>query len=196
MAFSKDAEGKDGLKNMTNIELSILLWIQENLRGAMDGFWKFITSLGDGGWLWIVVGVGLLFFKKTRVVGFTLLIALLINMFITNLTLKDLFARPRPYTASEKVIPLIEKLSSYSFPSGHTSVSFSGALVLYRMMPKKVGVPALILAAMIGFSRLYVGVHYPTDVLGGVIVGIIASTASYYLIQFIMKKNAAKKGVA
>lgn len=178
---------------MTNFEISILLWIQENLRGVMDGFWIFITKLGDDGWFWIAVGVALLLFKKTRTVGFTLLIALLINMFLTNLTLKDLFARPRPYTVSPELVTLIEKLSSYSFPSGHTSVSFSGALVLYRMMPKKVGIPAIILAAMIGFSRLYVGVHYPTDVLGGIVVGIIASTASYYLIQFVKKKIGEKK---
>lgn len=178
---------------ITNIELSILLFIQENLRGAMNGFWIFITSLGDGGWFWIAIGVMLLFFKKTRTAGFTLLIALLINSCLTNLTLKDLFARPRPYTQTTELVTLIERLSSYSFPSGHTSVSFSGALVLYRMMPKKIGIPAVILAALIGFSRLYVGVHYPTDVLGGIVVGIIASTASYYLVQFIKTKIGEQK---
>ena len=134
-----------------------------------------------------------MFFRKTRTTGITLLIALLFNMCMTNLTLKDLFARPRPYMVSPEIVTLIRKLSSYSFPSGHTSVSFSGALVLYRMMPKKVGIPAVILAAMIGFSRLYVGVHFPTDVLGGIVVGIIASTASYYLVQFVKSRIGAKK---
>lgn len=169
---------------MANIDLAVLLWIQEHLRGVMDGFWIFITSLGDGGWFWIVVGVFLLFFRRTRTAGFTLLTALLINACLTNLTLKDLFARPRPYIVCPELTTLIEKVSGFSFPSGHTSVSFSGALVLYRMMPRKTGIPAVVLASMIGFSRLYVGVHYPTDILGGIVVGIIASTVSYYLVQF------------
>ncbi len=174
---------------MTNFEISILLWIQENLRGVMDGFWIFITSLADKGVFWILLGAILLCFKKTRTTGVTLLIALLINHVMTNIILKDLFGRPRPYMQSEELVTLIRQLSSYSFPSGHTSVSFSGALVLYRMMPKKVSIPALILAAMIGFSRLYVGVHFPTDVLGGIVVGIIASTAAYYLVQYLGRKN-------
>lgn len=185
---------RDGLKNMiTNFEISILLWIQENLRGAMDSFWIFITSLANKGIFWILVGVALLLFKKTRQTGITLLIALIINHVMTNMILKDLFARPRPYVASPELVTLIEKLSSYSFPSGHTSVSFSGALVLQRMMPKKVWIPALILACMIGFSRMYVGVHFPTDVLGGVVIGIIASTAAYYLVQFVIKKQEQRK---
>lgn len=178
---------------MTNFEISILLWIQENLRGVLDRFWIMVTSLGDDGWFWIIIGIALLFFKKTRTVGITLLTALVINMCMTNLTLKDFFARPRPYTVNQELITLIPPLSSYSFPSGHTSVSFSGALVLYRMLPKKIGIPALILAAMIGFSRLYVGVHFPTDVLGGIVVGVIASTAAYYLVQFLGKKIKESK---
>lgn len=178
---------------MTNFEISILLWIQENLRGVMDSFWVFITSLADKGWFWIVVGVALLLFKKTRTVGVTVLISLLINHILTNEILKDLVGRPRPYIASPEIITLIKQLSSYSFPSGHTSSSFAAALVLYRMMPKRVGIPAVILAAMIGFSRMYVGVHYPTDVLGGIVIGLIASVASYYLVQFVKNKVGEKK---
>lgn len=178
---------------MTNFEISILLWIQENLRGILDGFWITVTSLGDGGWFWIVIGILLLWFKKTRTAGITLLTALLLNMCMTNLTLKDFFARPRPYMVSPELVTLIPPLSSYSFPSGHTSVSFSAALVLYRMLPKKVGIPSVILAVMIGFSRLYVGVHFPTDVLGGIAVGVIASTAAYYLVQFIGEKIKESK---
>lgn len=193
MASLKKGAERGGLKSMTNFEISILLWIQENLRGVMDGFWISVTSLADKGIFWILLGVLLLCFKKTRTTGVTLLIALLINHVMTNMILKDLFGRPRPYVASTEIVTLIKQLSSYSFPSGHTSASFSGALVLYRMMPKKVSIPALILAAMIGFSRMYVGVHFPTDVLGGIVVGVIASTAAYYLVQFIKEKTGAKK---
>lgn len=179
---------RDGLKPMTNFEISILLWIQENLRGVMDGFWVFITKLGDGGWLWIAIGVALLCFKKTRKIGITVLISLLINLCMTNLTLKDFFARPRPFNVNPELLTLIKHPSSFSFPSGHTSGSFSAALVLLYMMPKKVGIPATVLAAMIGFSRMYVGVHFPTDVLGGIVVGVIASTAAYYLVQYLERK--------
>ena len=178
---------------MNQFEVGVLLWIQEHLRGALDGFWIAITSLGNDGWFWIAVGVALLIFKKTRPVGVTLLLSLLINLCLTNLTLKDFFARPRPFNVNTELLTLINYPSSFSFPSGHTSVSFSGALVLYHMMSKKIGVPAMVLATMIGFSRMYVGVHYPTDVLGGIAVGIIASTAAYYLVKFVRNKMGEKK---
>lgn len=180
---------------MTNIEISILLWIQENLRGPMDGFWMCISSLADKGWFWITLGVVLLAFKKTRKVGITMLAALAINLCLTNVILKELIARVRPYNTSTEIVTLIKHLGDYSFPSGHTSASFSGALVLFRMMPKKVGIPAVILATMIGFSRLYVGVHFPTDVLGGIVVGMIASIAGYYLVSFVEKKIGEKINV-
>ncbi len=170
---------------MNGFEASILVWIQENLRGVLDGFWIAVTSLGDKGWFWIAIGVALLLFKKTRIVGVTMLISLMINGLLTNVILKDFFARPRPFNVNPELVTLIHKPSSFSFPSGHTSVSFAGALVLFKMLPKKAGIPAVILAAMIGFSRMYVGVHYPTDILGGIVVGVIASTAAYYFVQYV-----------
>jgi len=107
---------------------------------------------------------------------------------ITNVCLKNLVARPRPYEVVEGLVPLIGKPTDYSFPSGHTCASFACALVLYRILPKKYGVPAVILASLIAFSRLYVGVHYPTDVLGGMFVGIFSSC----LVLWIGKKRTKK----
>ena len=158
---------------MNQFEVSILLWIQENLRGVLDGFWVFITHLGDGGYLWVASGVALLLFKKTRAVGISVLLALLINLCITNISLKNIIARPRPFHVNPELMTLIKHPSSFSFPSGHTSGSFTAALVLFHLMPKKIGVPAVVLATMIGFSRMYIGVHYPTDILGGILVGIM-----------------------
>jgi len=179
---------------ITNIDLSIMMFIQEHLRtDFLNEIWKFITHLGDGGWFWIGIGVVLLLFKKTRMVGITMLVSLAINGLLTNLTLKDFFARPRPFNVSEAIIPLINKPHSFSFPSGHTSVSFAGALVMYKMLPKKAGIPAVVLAALIGVSRIYVGVHYPTDVLGGILVGIVASMSAYYLVQLLQKKIGEKE---
>lgn len=178
---------------MNQFEVSILLWIQENLRGVMDGFWIFITSLADKGWFWILIALILLIFKKTRMAGVIALIALAINHVLTNEILKDLFERPRPYTISTEIVTLIKQLSSYAFPSGHTSTSFSAAFVMFRMLPKKIGIPALVLASMIGFSRMYVGVHYPTDVLGGIVIGFMCSVWAHYLVQLIRKKIEEKR---
>lgn len=176
-----------------NIELSILLYIQENFRGVMDGFWIAVTSLADKGWFWIALGLGLTIFKKTRMTGVMVLVSLAVNGCLTNLILKDLIGRPRPYTVCPELTTLIPKLTSFSFPSGHTSVSFSGAFVLCKKFPKKMGIPAVILATMIGFSRMYVGVHYPTDVLGGILVGVLASTAAYYLVTLVNTKLGERK---
>ena len=178
---------------MNGIELSILLWIQENMRGFMDGFWIFITSLADKGWFWILLAVVLLFFRKTRVAGVTVLVALIFNHVMINILLKDLVARPRPYVASDEIVTLIKQLSSFSFPSGHTGTSFAAAFVLYHMLPKKAGIPALVLAALIGFSRMYVGVHYPTDVLGGIVVAFMCSVWAHYLVQVIIRKWRERK---
>ena len=173
---------------MNQFEVSILLWIQENLRGALDGFWIFITHLGDSGYLWIAIGVALLLFKKTRPVGISVLLALVINVFMTNIGLKNIIARTRPFNVNPELVTLIKHPSSYSFPSGHTSGSLTAAFVLYHLMPKKIGVPAVVLATMIGFSRMYVGVHYPTDVLGGIMVAVIASTLGIMIVQFVKEK--------
>lgn len=188
MASSKEGAEKGGLRSMTNFEISILLWIQENLRGAWDGLWIFITKLGDGGWFWIAIGVALLLFKKTRIIGFSVLISLGINAIFTNLTLKDLIARPRPFNVSDEIITLIKHPSSFSFPSGHTSGSLTAALALYKLTDKKFGVPAVILASLIAVSRLYVGVHYPTDVLGGVVVAFVSSTWGCYLVKRVSER--------
>jgi len=175
---------------MNQFEASIILWIQENLRGALDGLWLFITHLGDDGILWIILGIVLLFWKKTRPIGFTMLISLLFDYLIINVTLKDLIARPRPFVVNEAITPLITDVSPYrSFPSGHSGGSFAAMFALYKWVPKKVGIPALILAALVALSRLYVGVHYPTDIIAGCIIGFMCSVWAYYLVRFVMKKK-------
>ena len=178
---------------ITNIDLSIMMFVQEHLRSAIgNAIMIFITHLGDGGWLWIALGVALLLFKKTRAVGFSVLISLAINALFTNVTLKDLIARPRPFNVDSAIIPLIAKPSSFSFPSGHTSGSLTAAFALYKTAPKKVGVPAVILASLIGLSRIYVGVHYPTDVLGGVVVAFVSSVWGCFLVKYLAEKLKKK----
>lgn len=174
---------------LQQIDMNILLWIQEHLRiDALTPFWKVITFLGNGGWFWLVVAAVLLIPKKTRRVGITALLSITIGFLITNVLLKNIVARPRPFDAYTEIIPLITRPTDFSFPSGHTCASFACALVFFRMLPKKYGVPAVVLAGMVAFSRLYLGVHYPGDVLGGFLVAVLASTLAYHLMQAYQKK--------
>lgn len=163
---------------LIQLDGGILLFIQDYIRmDFMNGFWQFITSLGDKGWFWIVVSVLLLIPKKTRYIGIAALLSLTVNALITNVTLKPLVARTRPYVAIEGLNILAAAPHDFSFPSGHTSASFAAALVYLRKMPKKYGVCFVVLATLIAFSRLYVGVHYPTDVLAGFLIGVFSSWA-------------------
>ena len=158
-------------------DLPILDWIADNLWcPVLDTVMPVVTLLGDAGIFWIAMAVVLLFFKKTRRVGVGMGIALLAGLLLCNLTLKPLCQRPRPYDYQYdvfgKLIPLlIERQHDFSFPSGHTIASFEAAGVIW-LNRKKWGIAALALACLIAFSRLYLYVHYPTDVLFSVVLGI------------------------
>lgn len=167
-----------------NADISILLYIQEHIRKEwMNGFWRAITFLGDGGWFWILLAVVLLIMKKTRKAGVAAAIALVIGALITNVCLKNMVARVRPYDTYSALIPIVKRPIDWSFPSGHTCASFASAFVYFRLLPKKYGIPALVLACMIAFSRLYLGVHYPTDVLAGFLIGLLASVLAVWMVR-------------
>ncbi len=170
------------------IESSILLWIQEYLRADwLNPIVNFITNLGNAGWFWLILLTGMLFFKKTRKIGITGFIAVLIGFLITNVCLKNLVARVRPYEVIEGLTYITKTPSDWSFPSGHSTASMAASVVLFCKLPKKYGVPALVLGILISLSRLYVGVHYPTDVLVGMLVGCFGA----YMAMWIMnRKNA------
>lgn len=170
------------MESLLVLDGNILLWIQEYVREDwLTGIMKAITSLGNGGWFWIVASVLLLCFKKTRKAGVYALISLAVGAIITNLCLKLWVCRVRPYEVVEGLRILIAAPKDWSFPSGHTTASFAAALVYYKTLPRVYGAVSVALAVLIAFSRLYVGVHYPTDVLGGLLVGIFASMLTYYL---------------
>lgn len=168
------------------IDGNLLLWIQEYIRQEwMTPFWTFVTSLGDAGWFWIVLSVILMIPKRTRKIGITALVSLGIGALITNVALKNIVARTRPYEVIDGLILLVGVQSDFSFPSGHSCASFAAAMVYYRMLPKKYGICAVILASLIAFSRLYVGVHYPSDVIAGVGIGMVAAWMACKIIQKI-----------
>ena len=160
----------------------ILLWIQENVRcDALNGAMRFITSLGNAGAVWIALTLALLVFRRTRRAGACCALALVFSLLLTNVVLKNWVQRARPYLDLEGLNLLIRRPSEFSFPSGHASSSFAAGWTMLRMLPGKHGVSALVLAILIALSRLYVGVHYPTDVLGGAVVGVIASELAMFL---------------
>ena len=156
-------------------EANIVFWIQENLRaGFLNPIVTAITSLGNAGIFWIILTVFLLIFKRTRKIGFFCALALAADVLAVNVIIKPLAARPRPYAVLEAIVPLGHLSRDFSFPSGHSAASFACAWALFKSAPKKYGRAAVILAAMIALSRLYVGVHYPTDVLCGAVIGMAA----------------------
>lgn len=156
----------------------------------LDKVFPVITSLGDGAIFWIVLAVFFLFFKKTRRAGITMAISLIFGLIICNLTLKPLVGRIRPYDFDEtlRAMMLVDGEHDFSFPSGHTIASIEAAVALW-LNNKKLGIPAIILALTISFSRLYLLVHYPTDVLTSIILGILIAVAAYFIAKWLIKKT-------
>lgn len=172
-----------------SIDLSILEWIQTHLVSPFcDGFFSFITHLGDSGILWILLAVGMLFFKKTRKTGLMMGAALVLGLIFGNGVLKNLFQRVRPYDLENALVqvPLIAKPGDWSFPSGHTLASFEAATVL-MIRDKRFGIPALVLALLIAFSRLYLYVHFPSDVLVGALLGILFGFLGVFIVEKLVK---------
>lgn len=158
---------------ITRFDFWILDFIQAHVVSpVLTPFFELFTRLGNNGTLWILLGIGLLCFQKTRKMGVGLLVCLAIEHTLCSTILKPLVARPRPFVQNPEVTMLIPKLSSYSFPSGHSASSFCAAVYLFGWN-KKAGSLALIVAALIAFSRLYFYMHFPTDVLCGALLGSI-----------------------
>lgn len=162
-----------------NIELSILDWIQTLHTPFLDKIMVFITRLGDAGIIWIMLSIVLLLIPKTRKSGAVMVVALVVDVLLCNIVLKNLVARTRPYDVNTGVHLLVAKLHDYSFPSGHTAASFASVTALYLAGEKKLWKFALELACLIAISRLYLYVHYPTDVLGGILFGVISGYLGY-----------------
>lgn len=168
---------------------SVLLWIQNNLRADfLSPAVKVITHLGDKGAFWIALALVLIAFRRTRRVGVTCALAMLFGLALTNLLIKPLAARVRPYEVVDGLTRIIEVQRETSFPSGHTTCGLACAWVIFRMAPKKYGIPALALAILIALSRMYVGVHYPTDILGGAAVGLSCAALALRLMPRAEKK--------
>ena len=169
----------------------LLLWLKETFsHPVLDDIMIFVSSLGNKGFFWIAIGVLFLLFgfrkKIWRSRGLLVLFSLAANFLACNVILKPLVDRTRPYYVLDYT-PLIPPVGDPSFPSGHTSASFAAATAIY-CINKKWGIAAYLLAAAMGFSRLYLGVHFPTDVLFGAVVGMVAAKIVVYIFWKCRKK--------
>lgn len=174
------------------MELDLLLAIQKLHTPFLDLLLTHITALGNYGIVWILAGVIFLCTKKYRKQGLLLLVSLLFCYLLGNLFLKNLVARERPCWLYPEIELLIRNPGDFSFPSGHSMTGMAGAVSVY-LTNKRLGIAALILAAVIAFSRLYLFVHWPSDVLIGGLMGIAIAGIVFAAAKTLEKKSAQKK---
>ena len=181
--------GPDGadVSNLVIAEFQILDWIASLHNGFLDSVLPVISAFGDKGIGWIILSMILLCFPKYRKAGLAMALALIFCLIIGNMTLKPLIARPRPYSYFPEMQLLIPPLEDFSFPSGHTFASFASATALF-LFHRKEGIAAGILAAVIAFSRMYFYVHFPTDILAGIILGIASGFTAFKLISWYQNR--------
>lgn len=170
-----------------NIEFSILYAIQSIRTEWLDKAVLFITgAMGSNGEIWLGLGAGLLLFKKTRKMGITVILSYIMSWIIGQDILKNLICRPRPCHIDETIELLVSRPSSYSCPSTHTSLAFSMAMSI-KAYDKKAGIYAIILALIVAFTRMYLFVHFPTDVLLGCVIGMMAGYLTGKIVKAIFK---------
>ena len=169
------------MENLVAIEGSILLWIQDCLRADwLSPFVVTYTKLGNLGFIWIMLCLGLLCFKRTRRAGAAGLLGLVFSLILNNICLKNLFARTRPYEVIDGLILMTKKAGDFSFPSGHSGIcSLKGSK--WRWI-------VLVMAVLMAFSRLYIGIHFPTDVLCGALTGALCGAAAAWIMQKLSER--------
>ena len=172
-------------------EFQLLDWIQTLRNPALDGFFSNITHVG--GVVWIVWALVLLCVHKTRKGGVILSFALLADLILCNGLLKPLVGRIRPYDVNDTIALIVAKEKDFSFPSGHTAICFAGTTAIYLAKQIKMGHIALGIAILVAISRMYLYMHYPTDVLGGMVVGVIAGFLGYTFSMEILRKVKVSK---
>ena len=168
---------------MKEFDYLILEYIRLKIKNPiMDKIMVWITRLGDLDALWIVIALIFLSIDRFDKYGITILISLILSGLIGNLILKNIFKRKRPFDTKEIEELLISRPKDHSFPSGHTMASIAAAYVIFSA-DIVLGIIFMIIALLIAFSRMYLYVHYPTDVIVGAIIGILLGKLSIYIVN-------------
>ena len=177
-----------------SLDGSILLWIQDAVRQEwLNPLVCFYTKLGDDGLMWIVLSVAMMCYRPTRKAGIAALCAMLFGLCLNNVIIKEFVARPRPWLSVEGLEYVMYEASKHSFPSGHTCASFAAAAAWRSQAPKKwIGIAGTVLAVLMGMSRMYIGVHYLTDVLAGAAVGTFCGWMAVRFCAGIAEKRNEK----
>ena len=175
-------------------EFAFLNWLQQFHTPVLDALAVFFNYAGEHGEIWIAFTLLLLLFRRTRQAGASMAVALLLYLVTGDCILKPLFARPRPCDVNPAVALLVSRPHGHSFPSGHTASAVAAAFALW-LQNRKLGVPALILAAFIAFTRLYLYVHFPTDVLGGLLLGLVLGAISSRFVNILADYRKKKQSV-
>lgn len=163
------------LEALQQLDAGLLLWVQTLHLSWLDPVVSVFTSLGNAGILWIVLSLAMVCWRPTRKAGILALLAMALGLLVTNVTIKPLVERSRPWL-DLPITPLVVENDPHSFPSGHTCAAFAAGMIWVRALPWRWGrVLAVVLAVAMGLSRLYVGVHYPTDVAAGALIGSLCA---------------------
>ncbi|WP_455577531.1 phosphatase PAP2 family protein [Anaerosinus sp.] len=175
------------------LDTKILFLLQEQVRNEyLTPVFKLITHSGDMGIIWIISAIVLSIYKKTRTIGILAFMAMLLYALIGSGFLKNIVQRTRPFDALEGLSLLTGRPSGYSFPSGHTGIAFAAAGIYLRYLPLKYGIGAMVLAGLMGFSRLYLGAHYPSDVIIAAFIGSVSALLIIKLSRYINEKTKFK----
>ena len=177
------------LDTLLQLDGQLLVAIQGLRLAWLDPVVSIYTKLGDAGILFIALSLAMLLYKPTRKAGALALCAMILGLLVTNVTIKPLVERARPWTIWP-IDPLVTEKDPNSFPSGHTCAAFAAGMIWMRALPWRWGrIAAVAAAVLMGLSRLYVGVHYPTDVLAGAVIGSLCAWAAWKAYQIIEEKR-------
>lgn len=171
-------------QSLMELDSNILLFVQDNLRNEiLNDIVVWFTSLGNAGLIWILIILAFILNKKTQKKGVYCAFSLILCFILVNLFLKNAVARTRPYDAIEQIRCLIGPQSDYSFPSGHTAIAFAASVPVFIILNKVIGSVMIVFSILMGLSRIYICVHYPTDVICGAIAGLLCGIVACKVYQ-------------
>lgn len=178
---------------MNPFDSAVMTFVQSGFHNPVtDAVFPAVTYLGESGIFWILLSLLIIALGRKngwRTTGCLMLAAMLLGLLLGEIALKNIICRPRPFQEMPEISLLIPPPSGYSFPSGHSCASFAAATIIF-LKDKRPGTAALALAALIAFSRVFLFVHYPTDVLAGSLLGVLCALAAAYGYRRLFQKKA------